>query len=187
MNKKKLAGIIVACTIVIVVVIILVLSPLLHAPKPKLTLADAPNVLDLSSELPAGFTGRYVSEPGESSLLGTRSGSQYHTRGTVLGIGTGPWYEMQLVLWVVDDEVAQNTSIEEAFAEYHVTGERVDVGNEADAIKEGDYGSGVELLLINYQNAYVFMFCWYSHPQDEYIDIIPLAKAIIERLSEYSY
>ena len=187
MSRSKLAAIIIACTIIIVVVIVLVLSPLLHAPKPKLTLADAPKVLDLSAELPAGFTGHYSSEPGESNLLGTGSGSQYHTRGTVLGIGTGPWHQMQLVLWVVDDEVAQNTSVEQVFAAFNATGERVDVGDEADVIKEGDYGSGLELLLIKYQNAYVFMFSWYSHPQDEYVDIIPLAKAIVERLSEYSY
>jgi len=185
MSKKKLAVIIAVCIIAIVVAIILVLSPLLHAPK--LTLTDAPKVLDLSSELPEGFTGHYSSEPVESSLLGIGSGTQHHTRGTVLGIGTGPWNELELVLWVVDDEVAQNTSVEEAFAEFDAAGERVDVGNEADAIKEGDCGSGLELLLIKYQNAYVFIFSWYSHPQDEYVDIIPLSEAIVDRLSEYSY
>jgi hypothetical protein len=184
-SKKKLAGIIIACTIVIVVVIVLVISPLMHTPKPKLTLADAPEVLNLTSELPPGFSGSYSSEPLESNLLGIGSGSQFHTRGAVAE--TPPWYEIQLVLWVVDNEVAQNTSVEEVLAEYHATGERVDVGNNADAIKEGDYGSGLESIVIKYQNAYVVMISWYSHPQDDYVDMIQLAQAIVERLSGYSY
>jgi hypothetical protein len=152
----------------------------------KLTLADAPNVLDLSSELPSGFTGSYSSIPQESShLLGTGSGSQFYHRGTVLG--AGPWYQIQLILWVVDDKAAQNTSVEKALGEYNLTGDRIDVGNGADAIKYGDYGSGLEFLVIKYQNAYVVMNSWYSHPQDEYVDIIPLAKAIAERLRGYSW
>jgi hypothetical protein len=72
-------------------------------------------------------------------------------------------------------------------AEYHGTGNHIDVGNKADAIKEGDYGSGVESIVIKYRNAYVVMMSFYSHPQDEYVDMIPLAKAIVERLSGYSY
>jgi hypothetical protein len=152
---------------------------------PKLTLADPSKVLDLSSQLPSGFAGSYSSELQESDLLGTGSGSQFYTRGTVLV--TNPWYQIQLILWVVDNEVAQNTSVEEVLAEYHLTGDHITVGNNADAIKNGDYGSGLEFLVIKYQNAYVVMNSWYSHPQDEYVDMIQLAKVIVERLSGYSY
>jgi hypothetical protein len=84
LSKKKLAGIVIACTIVIVVVIVLVISPLLHTPKPKLTLVDAPNVLNLSAELPPGFSGSYSSTPQESHLLGTGSGSQFYTFGLLI-------------------------------------------------------------------------------------------------------
>jgi hypothetical protein len=184
-NKKKLIGIGIACAIAIAVVIILVIPPLLNRPKPKLTLADAPNVLDLSAELPTGFSGSYNSTPLESPLLGTGSGSQYHIRGEIAV--TPPWYEIQLVLWVVDNKVAQNTSVEDVLAAYQGTGNRIDVGSKADAIKEGDYGSGVELIVIKYENAYVLMISWYSHPQDGYVDMIPLAKAVAKRLSRYSY
>ena len=152
---------------------------------PKLTLADAIKVLALSSELPSGFVGGYDSKPSESDLLGTGSGSQFYTRGTVLK--TWPWYQIQLILWVVDDEAAQNTSVEDVLAEYHLTGNHFNAGDNADAIKNGDMGDGIEFVVVKYQNAYVLMCPWYSHPQDEYVDMIPLAKAIVQRLKGYSY
>jgi uncharacterized repeat protein (TIGR02543 family) len=152
---------------------------------PKLTLADATAILNLSSELPGGFTSSYDSKPTESNLLGTGSGSQFHSKGTVFV--TKEWCQIQLILWIVDDEIARSTSVEEVLAEYHLTGDHIDVGNEAEAIKNGDYGSGFEFLVIKYQNAYVVMNSWYSHPQDEYVDMIELAKVIAQRLTEYSY
>lgn len=153
-------------------------------PTVTFTLADAPTILDLSAELPRDFTSRYSSEPSESDLLGVGSGSQFHTRGTILI--TRPWCQVQLILWVVDPEVAQNTSVEKALAEYHLTGNRIDVGNEAEAIKDGDYGDGFEFLIIKYRNAYVIMNSWYSHPEDEYVEMIELANVIVERLIGYS-
>lgn len=152
---------------------------------PKLTLADATKVFALSSELPSGFAGNYSSRPSESDLLGTGSGSQFYIRGTVLE--TPPWYQIQLILWVVGNEVAQNTSVEDVLAEYHLAGNHIDVGDDADGVKNGNYGDGVEFVVIKYQNAYVVMNSWYSHPQDEYVDMIQLAKAIVKRLSGYSY
>lgn len=152
---------------------------------PKLTLADATTILNLSSELPREFTSEYGSTPTESNLLGTGSGSQFHTKGTIFV--TEEWCQIQLILWVVDDEIAQSTSVEEALAEYHLTGDRIDVGEGADGIKNGDYGSGLEFLVIKYQNAYVVMNSWYTHPQDEYVEMIELAKVIVQRLTQYSY
>jgi hypothetical protein len=152
---------------------------------PKLTLDDATKVLDLSSQLPQEFMGSYSSEPMELGLLGTGSGSQFYRIGTV--VVTPTWYQIQLILWVVDDEVAQNTSVEEVFAELRLTGNHIDVGNNADAVKSGDYGSGIEWLVIKYRNAYVILDSWYSHPQDEYVDMIPLARTIVEHLKGYSY
>ena len=151
---------------------------------PKLTLADATAILNLSSELPREFSSNYDLTPTESNLLGTGSGSQFHSKGTVLV--TEEWCQIQLILWVVDDEIAQSTSVEEVLAEYHFTGDRIDVSNEADAIKNGDYGSGLEFLVIKYQNAYVVMNSWYPHPQDEYVEMIELSKVIVQRLAEYS-
>jgi len=150
----------------------------------KLKLADASTVLNLSSELPSTFRSSYNSTATVSELLGTGSGSEYLSRGTALG--TPPWYQIQCILWIVDTNTAQQVSVEAALGGYGLTGDRVDVGNDATAIKTGELGSGVEFLILKYQNVFVMINSFYSHPQSEYIPLIPLALAMVERLEAYT-
>ena len=178
MSRRKLAVIIAGCSVIIVVAVVMAV------PTTKLTLGDAPQILDLSSELPVEFTSSYSAEPIELGRLGTGSGQQFHTRGHV-GSPLSPWYQIQLALWVVDRKVAQDTSVEDILAQFHVTGDRVDVGGGAEAIKYGEQGGGLEILVIRCQYAYVVMLFWYSHPQDEYVPMIPLARVVVERLIDH--
>lgn len=181
MSRKKTLGIVGACVITIIVIVAVIIA----VPTTKLTLADAPQILDLSSELPPGFTSSYSAEPTELDPLGTGSGRQLHTRGYVLS-PLNPWYQIELRLWLADRRVAQDTSVEDILAKLGVTGDRVDVGSGAEAIKHGEHGSGLEILVIKCQYAYVVMLFYYSHPQDEYVPMIPLARVVVERLIEHS-
>ena len=149
----------------------------------SLKLTDASKVLDLSTELPSTFRSSYNSTAAVSELLGTGSGSEYLSRGTILG--ASPWYQIQCILWIVDMDTAQQVSVEEALDEYGLTGYHVDLVNNATAIVNGSLGCGFEVLILKYENVFVLIDSFYSHPQSEYIQLIPLAEAMVNRLGAY--
>ena len=63
----------------------------------------------------------------------------------------------------------------------------VDVGSGSTAAGYGVSGSGLEFLMIKYQNVFVLITAWYSHPQKDYVALSPLGITIAERLNNYAY
>ena len=161
--------------------------------KPSLTLADASTLLNLSSELPSGFSASYMDpQPSDKpdKLLGASSGNEYLVRGT--SIGTPDYYEIECNIWIADVVEAQQISASDALAETFgswIVGpiKSVDVGNGSTAAGSGIYESGLELLMIKHQNAFVLIIAWYSHPENNFVPLDPLGVTIAERLSNYFY
>ncbi len=161
----------------------LTLATVITVKTSKLTLSDAPSILDLSSNLQSGFRSWYDPQPSVSKLLGIGSGSEYHLIGTPLG--GHAWYQIQTTLWIVDPGLAQQITVEAVLEEYNLAGYHIDVGNSATAVKYGEMHSGLEFIVIKDQNVFVLINASYYHPESVYVPLQVLAMVIVERLDSY--
>lgn len=159
--------------------------------KPKLLLSEAPVIFDLSKQLPEGFRLSYTeSSSSQSKLLGTGSGSEFLVRGTLPSTsnrGSSDWYQIQCLMYVVDSNVAEQTSVQAVLAELGgLTGNPIDASSDTTGVKYGQPGDGLEIVVIKRHNTFVLMLAWYLHPQDNYVQLIPLAQEVVHRLTGYS-
>jgi hypothetical protein len=157
--------------------------------KPKLVLDDATHIFDFSMELPTDFSGGAAAgEAAISDLLGVGSVPIYFQQGVVLE--EWPWCQIQCILWVVDEEVAEQVSVEEALSEYglgdSLESRYVNLGESVEAILYGGDCSGLDFLMLKYGRVYILINSWYSHPRDECISLVDLGEVVVERLKEYS-
>ncbi len=155
--------------------------------KPELTLDDAVDIFDFSAELPSDY--KFSTSGGEtmtSDLLGVSSISIFYVQGVILE--EWPWCEIQCMFWIVDDEVAEQVSAEEALDEYNLDSPivNVDLGESVEAVLYGGGCSGLDFLMIKYGKVYILMDSWYSHPRDKCISLTDLGEVVVQRLNEYS-
>jgi hypothetical protein len=160
--------------------------------KPKFTLADVPTLLNLSADLPSTFNASYNNSTASGlslDLLGTSNGSEFLISGTVLN-NSAPWCQIQCTLWVAPSSTTSQVSASDALADLSASLTPiniVEVGNGSTAAGYGVYGSGLEFLMIKYQNVFVLINSFYSHPQSDYVALGPLGITIAERLDNYAY
>jgi len=165
-------------------------------------LADAPIILDISAELPSDFSDGVSEEAEASNLLGVGSPPYIFTEGTVIDTSTGlsgtHWYEIECVLWVVDETTSGRVSATDAMGELgkgllsskSSEGHSVDLGRSVDAILWSDEGvaRGLECLILKYGRVFVAVYSGYTLPrsQGERVSLVDVGKGIVRRLKEYS-
>jgi hypothetical protein len=160
--------------------------------KTEFTPADVPTLLNLSINLPSTFSASYYNSASSAvslSLLGTSIGSEFLVSGTVLS-NLAPWYQIQCTLWVAPNSTISQVNASDALSDLSASltpNFNVDVGSGSTAAGYGLYGSGLEMLMIKYQNAFVLLTAWYSHPQNNYVPLGPLGITIADRLNNYAY
>lgn len=164
-------------------------------PKPELTLADAADIFNLTNELPSGFSFSGGSEAETSDLLGIGSPSYFLVRGTVIdsnGLPGTDWYEIQCILWIVDEATATQVNIADIAATWWDT-QSVDIDASVDALlyiddfSDEDTTKGLESLILKYNRVFIKISVGYVFPSGgEYVSLVDLGKAIVERLKEYS-
>jgi hypothetical protein len=139
-------------------------QPTLGPDSQTITLASAPRLF--SSILPSDFKNTTSGTTEDSSLLGIGS-SEYFTEGELLSLGK-PWCQVQYILWVVDNNIAQQVTAEDILREYGLQGNVINLEDSSEAILSSEECSGINFLVIRYGRVFVMIDSFYCYLQKDF-------------------